>query len=221
MYYRFQPEINVLGCGIMNAITKEAFDIKCNLFYIILTMLIFMIILIIPGMISQNYIRFLGTVVFLFLAFMALRSYVIAFASMKSYKFCSQKEKEWPFVSIIVSAYYEEAVLDRTIQSVLQLDYPKDKLEILYVFESHCTDRTEEIILKYARQDPRIIPIKRTSKSGGHAAANNYGISSAKGRIIGIFDADQSLDPDLLKKAVILFNKPSVGCVKRTVQGTK
>ena len=198
----------------MNAITKESFDIKCNLYYIIATMLIFIIILIIPGVFSQNYIKFLGTVVFLFLAFMALRSYLIAFVSMESHKFCSQKETDWPFVSIIVSAYYEEAVLDRTIQSVLKLDYPKDKVEILYVFESHCTDRTEEIILKYALQDPRIKPIRKTSKSGGHAAANNYGISFAKGQIIGIFDADQSLNPDLLKKAVVLFDKPSIGCVR-------
>jgi cellulose synthase/poly-beta-1,6-N-acetylglucosamine synthase-like glycosyltransferase len=117
-------------------------------------------------------------------------------------------------VSIIVSAYYEEAVLDRTIQSVLELDYPQDKLEALYVYESHCTDRTEEIILKYAKQSPCIKPIKKTSKSGGHAAANNYGISFAKGEIIGIFDADQSLDSDLLKKAVISFHKPSIGCVR-------
>ena len=198
----------------MNAKTKEAFDVKCNLFYIIVTMLIFIIILIIPASLNQNYVRFFGTVVFLFLAFMALRSYVIAFASMKSYKSYSQEEKEWPFVSLIVSAYYEEAVLDRTIQSVLELDYPKDKVEILYVFESHCTDRTEEIILKYAQEDPRIKPIRKTSTSGGHAAANNYGIGFAKGQIIGIFDADQSLNPDLLKKAVILFNKPSIGCVR-------
>ena len=174
----------------------------------------FIIILILPGMLNQNYVKFFGTVVFLFLAFMAIRSYIIAFASMRSYESLSQREDEWPSVSIIVSAYYEEAVLERTIQSILKLDYPKDKVEILYIYESHCTDRTEEIILKYALQDPRIKPIRKTSKSGGHAAANNYGISFAKGQIIGVFDADQSLNPDLLKKAVTLFNKPSIGCVR-------
>jgi cellulose synthase/poly-beta-1,6-N-acetylglucosamine synthase-like glycosyltransferase len=87
-------------------------------------------------------------------------------------------------------------------------------MEVLYVYESHCTDRTEEIILKYAKQDSRIRPIRKTSKSGGHAAANNYGIGFAKGEIIGIFDADQSLNSDLLKKAVSLFDKPSIGCVR-------
>jgi cellulose synthase/poly-beta-1,6-N-acetylglucosamine synthase-like glycosyltransferase len=199
---------------MMNAKTKEAIDMKCNLSYIIGTMSIFIIILILPGMLNHNYVKFFGTVVFLFLSFMAIRSYVIAFSSMGSCESLSQKENEWPSVSIIVSAYYEEEVLDRTIQSILKLDYPEDKVEILYVYESHCTDRTEDIILKYALQDPRIKPIKKTSKSGGHAAANNYGISFAKGQIIGVFDADQSLNPDLLKKAVTLFNKPSIGCVR-------
>ncbi len=199
---------------MMNAKTNEVFDIKYNLSYIIGTMSIFIIILILPGMLNQNYVKFFGTVVFLFLAFMAIRSYIIAFASMRSHESLSQREDEWPSVSIIVSAYYEEAVLERTIQSILKLDYPKDKVEILYVYESHCTDRTEEIILKYALQDPRIKPIRKTSKSGGHAAANNYGISFAKGQIIGVFDADQSLNPDLLKKAVTLFNNPSIGCVR-------
>lgn len=198
----------------MDAKVYEIFDIKSNLSYSIGTMLIFIIILVLPGVLNQDYVRFFGTVVFLLLAFMALRSYVIAFASLGCDKLGSEREKEWPFVSIIVSAYYEEAVLDRTIQSVLELDYPKDKVEILYVYESHCTDRTEEIILKYAGEDPRIKPIRKSSQSGGHAAANNYGISFARGQIIGIFDADQSLNPDLLKKAVILFNKPSIGCVR-------
>lgn len=198
----------------MDARTKELSDIRCTLPYIVGTMSIYLIVLIIPGIYNENYLKFFGTIIFLSLVFMALRSYLTAFVSIKSYVPESQWKKEWPFASIIVSAYYEEAVLDRTIQSILELDYPKDKLEVLYVYESHCTDRTEDIILEYAQRNPIIKPIRKTSKSGGHAAANNYGISFAKGDIIGIFDADQSLDSDLLKKAVISFDKPSIGCVR-------
>ena len=202
----------------MDAKTKERSDIRCTLSYIVRTMLIYLIILILPGIYNEKYLKFFGTIVFLSLVFMALRSYLNAFVSIRSQVPEFTREIEWPFVSIIVSAYYEEAVLDRTIQSILALDYPKDKLEVLYVYESHCTDRTEDIILKYAQQNPFIKPIKKTSKSGGHAAANNYGISFAKGNIIGIFDADQSLDYDLLKKAVISFDKPSIGCVRGRCQ---
>lgn len=198
----------------MDARTQGIFNIRDTFAYIVRTTVIYLTILIIPTIYNPNYLKIFGTIIFASLVLMALKSYIIAFISLRSQDPDPIKEIEWPFISVIVSAYYEEAVLDRTIQSILELDYPKDRLEVLYVYESHCLDRTKDIILKYAKQNPHIKPIRRISKSGGHAAANNYGIGFAKGKIIGIFDADQSLDPNLLKKSVIAFDKDAIGCVR-------
>jgi len=104
-----------------------------------------------------------------------------------------------PFVSIIVSAYNEERVLPRTIDSLLKVDYPKDKLEIIYVYEDTCTDRTESILQDFARRDERIKSVKY---HGGKATCLNYGISISKGDVICILDADHSLDKEAVKRAV-------------------
>jgi hypothetical protein len=81
----------------MDAKTKELFDIGTSLSYIAVTMSIYLMLLIIPGICNENYLKFFGTIVFLFLFFMSIRSYLIAFISMGSRVFESEWEKDWPF----------------------------------------------------------------------------------------------------------------------------
>ncbi|MBN1126905.1 MAG: glycosyltransferase family 2 protein [Sedimentisphaerales bacterium] len=94
------------------------------------------------------------------------------------------------------------------------LDYPADRIEFLYLYESASTDRTEEVIQSFARNDPRIKPICRATSKGGKAPITNDGIRQAKGQIIGIFDADHALNPDLVRLAVAQLQDPKVGCVR-------
>jgi hypothetical protein len=68
----------------MDAKTKELSDIRCTLSYVVKTMSIYLIILILPGIYNENYLKFFGTIIFLFLVFMALRSYLTAFVSINS-----------------------------------------------------------------------------------------------------------------------------------------
>ncbi len=199
----------------MKVRTKTRPSLKYGLVYFFITViLIYLCILLIPGLLIDNYLKVFGTIPFIIIVFFSLRFYVFAVATLIKPKIKLVRPKKYPFVSIIVPAYNEEAVLDRTIRSMLELDYPKDRLEVLYVYESHCTDRTEEIILKYAKKDQRIVPLKRNEKKGGKAAPSNYGIRHAKGDIIGIFDADHSLNPDLVLYAVNLLRDKRAGCVR-------
>ena len=53
-----------------------------------------------------------------------------------------------PSVSILISAYNEESVIERKIQNLLELDYPKEKLEIL-IGDDGSADKTAEIVERY------------------------------------------------------------------------
>jgi len=175
---------------------------------------IFVIILaLIPTLISEFYIRILATAVNTVLLIATLRFHISIFTGLVPVRKIG-KIREYPFVSIIVPAYNEEKVLERNIKSMLELDYPKGKIEFIYVYEDKCTDRTEEIILNFASRDKRIKPIKRRAQNGGKAAATNYGLKFAKGEIIGSFDADHSLEPDAVKRAVYWLQNKKVACVK-------
>jgi len=184
----------------------------------ILLALVFAVIPVIPIlMMPISYagivVGFIDTIVFLMIVAMSLRSIIsIIFGSRNTPK--QLNTQRYPTVSIIVPSYNEEKVLRRTMRSMLELDYPCDKIEMIYVYESECTDKTEEIILEFAKKDPRIKPLRRTDKKAGKAAAANYGIQRASGEIIVSLDADHSLKIDALKRAVAWFQDPSVVCVK-------
>jgi len=64
-----------------------------------------------------------------------------------------------PPVSLIIAAYNEEAVIEEKIENSLQLDYPRDELEII-VFSDASTDRTDEIVKSYADQGVKLLRIE-------------------------------------------------------------
>jgi cellulose synthase/poly-beta-1,6-N-acetylglucosamine synthase-like glycosyltransferase len=134
------------------------------------------------------------------------------------------RRADLPRVSLVIPSYNEEAVLERSIGSVLVLDYPADKLELIYVYESVSTDRMEQIIEHAARLHPHIKPVRRITTSGGKAAVTNSGLQFATGDVIGIFDADHSLGPDIVRHAVAHLRDRQVGCVRgrcRTINRTQ
>ncbi len=170
------------------------------------------------GVFYPPYLKIVDTFVTVTILLMSLKFLISIYYGSKKVPEPAQP-KRYPMVSVIVPAYNEERVLDRTIQDMLKVDYPRHKIEYLYVYESKCTDRTEEIIRKYARRDPRIRPVKRTAQHGGKAAAANYGIRRARGEIVFSVDADHSPSPDAVKRAVAHFQDPKVACVKGRCRG--
>ncbi len=155
-----------------------------------------------------------GTMVFVLVIFFAIRSWFQATVAMTPPLPIPSLPNDLPTVSIVIPSFNEERVLPRTIPTVLALDYPADKLEFVYLYESACTDRTEEIIRHFAVLDSRIKVVRRPTTNGGKAAATNYALQFATGQIIGIFDADHSLEPDLIRLAVARLQSPSAGCVR-------
>ena len=184
-----------------------------GLLYLLLTAGIISLI-ILPSLLFSAYLTFWVTLLNTFLIIVVFRFYFLMAFSLKRSEKPPECRSMLPFVSMIVPAYNEAKVLARSIESMLALDYPKDRIELLYIYEAKSSDNTEEVIKSYASKDPRVVPVRRDSSRGGKGAAANDGIQMARGKVIGSFDADHSLEPDALKKAVCSLEEENVVCVR-------
>jgi cellulose synthase/poly-beta-1,6-N-acetylglucosamine synthase-like glycosyltransferase len=110
-----------------------------------------------------------------------------------------------PAVAAIVSAYNEDAVIERRIQNLLALDYPKEKLEIVVTSDAS-SDRTEELA---EAAGARVIHNPR----GGKVAAQNHAVRETNAQILAFSDANCTWAPDALRKLVANFADPDVGYV--------
>jgi biofilm PGA synthesis N-glycosyltransferase PgaC len=118
-----------------------------------------------------------------------------------------------PTVSAILAVYNGEAYLRRKLESILGLNYPKDKLEILVVSDGS-TDRTEAIATEFSKQGVILLKCPR----GGKAAALNAALGRATGEILFYTDVRQPLDPTSLEHLAANFADPTVGAVTGDVK---
>jgi len=114
-----------------------------------------------------------------------------------------------PVITILIAAYNEEVHIGATIQNKLELDYPKDKLEIIVISDGS-TDGTDEIAQRFENQGVRLI---RQEPRKGKTAALNLAVPHAGGEIIAFSDANSIYASDALKKMARNFKNPDVGYV--------
>jgi cellulose synthase/poly-beta-1,6-N-acetylglucosamine synthase-like glycosyltransferase len=120
-----------------------------------------------------------------------------------------------PKVSIIVPACNEEQTLGKTVHSLLGLDYPKNKLEIIIV-DDGSVDKT----LKVAKKFEKLGVVVLTKPNGGKGTALNFALKRATGELVGCLDADSVVEPDALKKMVGYFGKKGVMAVTPSLKCT-
>ena len=113
--------------------------------------------------------------------------------------------KEYPGITICVPAHNEESTIERTIDSLLNLDYPKNKLKIIVVNDCS-TDKTWEVIKKYKG---RVELINKT-KNPGKAESVNLAIAKCKTEFFGVLDADSIVDKGALKKSLAYFDDEKI-----------
>lgn len=118
-----------------------------------------------------------------------------------------EEPQEWPRISITVPAFNEEHTIRGTIDSLLSLDYPADRRQILIVSDAS-TDRTDEIVLEYADQG---VELCRVEGRVGKTAAENEARSRLTGDIIINTDASIRIKKDAIKELVRCFQDPTVG----------
>lgn len=108
-------------------------------------------------------------------------------------------DESLPMVSVLVPCYNEEKTVEKTVESLLALDYPHEKLQII-VIDDGSRDRTWEIVQKYVGNSRVLLLTKKNE--GSKYAALNYGITFAKGDIIGCLDADSRVTPNALRASM-------------------
>jgi cellulose synthase/poly-beta-1,6-N-acetylglucosamine synthase-like glycosyltransferase len=118
-----------------------------------------------------------------------------------------------PTVSLIVPAKDEELVIQRCLNGILNIDYPKDKLDVIVV-DGNSTDNTDKICQEFTQKHPNLFKIMNESGSKGKPAALNLALSCAKGEIVGVFDADSLPEKDVLRRAVAYFADEKIMAVQ-------
>lgn len=114
-----------------------------------------------------------------------------------------------PKVAVIVPCWDEETTVAGTVESLLALEYPHDKLAIILVNDGS-TDNTAAVIDRFSGH-PQITALHK--ENGGKFTAMNLGINYAEdAELIGFLDADSSVAPDALREIVAAF-EPDVMAV--------
>lgn len=124
--------------------------------------------------------------------------------------------KEWPMVTVQLPVFNERYTVERLLNAVARLDYPREKLQIQVLDDS--TDDTAILVRHMVEQlrtrGHEIDLIQRPNRSGFKAGALAEGMKTAKGELLAIFDADFVPSADWLKKTVIYFGDPQLACLQ-------
>jgi cellulose synthase/poly-beta-1,6-N-acetylglucosamine synthase-like glycosyltransferase len=146
----------------------------------------------------------------IFMIFYVYVGYPIAVVLLSLFVGRRVQKKEWkPFVSIIIAAFNESEHIQKTIQNKLDLDYPKDRMEILVVSDAS-NDGTDELVNEFKENNVRLI---RQEPRAGKTSALNMAVPQAKGEIIVFSDANSIYDSKAIKKLLSNFSDPGVGYV--------
>jgi len=121
-----------------------------------------------------------------------------------------------PRVTVQLPIFNEQYVVDRLLDAVCRLEYPKDKLDIQLLDDS--TDETVQVarilVERYAALGHPVAHLHRDNREGFKAGALEAGLKTAKGEFVAIFDADFVPSPDFLMKCIHHFTDPKVGMVQ-------
>lgn len=122
--------------------------------------------------------------------------------------------EHFPTVTVIIPCLNEERTVGKTIQSLLNLDYPKDKLSIIAV-DDGSTDKTLEL-LKQFENKYKIVVLTKTN--GGKHTALNLALEKVESELVGCLDADSFVQPDTLKKIVPFFDDETTMAVTPSIR---
>ncbi len=117
----------------------------------------------------------------------------------------SKKPKRYPKISVIIPAFNESENIVNSIKSALNVNYPKDKIEVIVVDDASIDD-TYEQAKKMEGKNVKVF----TKEHGGKAKAVNFGIKKASGEIIMVLDADTFPDKNCFKNIVGYFDDKNV-----------
>ena len=132
---------------------------------------------------------------------------------VQRYPYAGIEQAQWPQVTVFIAAHNEEKVIADSMRSLLQTDYPADRIQVVVV-NDRSTDRTAAIVDACVKDNPgRLVAFHRRGGKPGKAAALQDAMRHAVGDIALIFDADYTPGPGLVRQLVTPFLDPEVGAV--------
>ncbi len=128
---------------------------------------------------------------------------------------CADASSEaYPFVSLVVAAKDEEAVITALVEKLCALEYPATRYE-LWVVDDNSSDRTPILLAELSQRYPNLHWLRRGLEAvGGKSGALNQVLPLLKGDFIGVFDADAQVSDDLLRAVLPYFEPDEVGAVQ-------
>ncbi|MGE5424746.1 MAG: glycosyltransferase family 2 protein [Syntrophothermus sp.] len=112
-----------------------------------------------------------------------------------------------PEVTLFIAAYNEKDFVEEKMKNCLSLDYPADKLHILWITDGS-DDGTPEMLRRY-----REVEVHHRDERSGKIGAMNRGMNYVTTPLVIFTDANTMISRDSIKRIVRLFNDPVVGCV--------
>jgi cellulose synthase/poly-beta-1,6-N-acetylglucosamine synthase-like glycosyltransferase len=109
-----------------------------------------------------------------------------------------------PFVSVVITVYNAERYLARCLETLLELEYPKDKYEVVIV-DARSKDRTQDIIRDFARRSAGRPEIRLFEKPGSIGVGRNEGVRHARGSFVAVTDGDMSVSKEWLRELLAGF----------------
>lgn len=122
--------------------------------------------------------------------------------------------KKYPSVTIMVPCWNEAGTLSKTIHSLLNLNYPKDKLKIM-IIDDGSTDNTWKVAEKF-KNKPQVEMYHK--ENGGKYTALNFGLTKITTDLVGCLDADSYVDKDALQNIVTYFQDKETMAVTPSVK---
>ena len=145
-----------------------------------------------------------------------MHAFRVLFASPKPAlpPLADESREDWPYVSLLVAAKNEEAVIARFVESICNVDYPIDRYEV-WAIDDHSSDGTPLVLEQLTKQYPQLKVFRRgANASGGKSGALNQVLPLTRGEFVGVFDADATVTPDLLRRVLPVFDGEKVGAVQ-------
>jgi poly-beta-1,6-N-acetyl-D-glucosamine synthase len=163
-------------------------------------------------------IMFFGTINIIRIGFFMIGADIYTVQEARMKKRLSRKRTALPTVSVIIPAHNEEATIIYSVQSVLESDYPKNKLEVI-VMDDGSTDGTAELLRQYGTDHnaTNLHVIHQTNAGKAHAL-NNAVLNYATGELIMCLDADTSVAPDAFREAANYFQDKRVVAMSSNVK---
>jgi len=125
-----------------------------------------------------------------------------------------EMQGDWPYVSLLVAAKNEEAVIGNLVKNLCSLEYPEHRYEV-WIVDDNSTDTTPQLLAQLAQEYDNLKVLRREAQaSGGKSGALNQVLPLSKGEVVAVFDADAQVSSDMLVRVIPLFQRENVGAVQ-------